>query len=274
MAWNQDFGEGANPGTTHMQQSWRDSYNDGEAAGDWTGNTNARLEAERDAFQGATWSGSSTQYSALELARMLGAHPDVPKLATNGLLTGQSGQGAITRSTYAAQGRPGAAAAMMNGGAGAFGKMMANKPQDLVIGGFHMQANPFYSNAEDGEARGGEIMGELMGIMAIGSDLGHNAARMYFGENYRDLSPSQRLGILGNDAMGATARGADSALAAVFQGWDSVLKFREEQHAIGKARDDLEREIDEGWALRNRLEAEEAKYQEYRADIIARGGTP
>lgn len=69
MAWNQDFGEGANPGSTYEQQSWRDSYNGGNAAGDWTGNHNARLESERDRFQGATWSGSSSQPSALELAR-------------------------------------------------------------------------------------------------------------------------------------------------------------------------------------------------------------
>lgn len=69
MAWNQDFGEGANPGSGYEQQSWRDSYNGGQAAGDWTGNTNARLDSERDRFQGATWSGSSSQPSALELAR-------------------------------------------------------------------------------------------------------------------------------------------------------------------------------------------------------------
>jgi hypothetical protein len=69
MAWNQDFGAGANPGSTYEQQSWRDSYNGGRAAGDWTGNHNARLDAERQAFQGATWSGSSTQPSALQFAR-------------------------------------------------------------------------------------------------------------------------------------------------------------------------------------------------------------
>lgn len=53
------------------RQSWRDSYNGGRAAGDWTGNTNARLDSERDRFQGATWSGSSSQPSALELARSM-----------------------------------------------------------------------------------------------------------------------------------------------------------------------------------------------------------
>jgi hypothetical protein len=51
------------------RQSWRDSYNSGRAAGDLTGNVNRRLDAERAAFQGATWSGSSTRYSALELAQ-------------------------------------------------------------------------------------------------------------------------------------------------------------------------------------------------------------
>lgn len=53
----------------YERQSWRDSFNDGRAAGDLTGNTNARIESERENFQGTTWSGSSTQPSALELAR-------------------------------------------------------------------------------------------------------------------------------------------------------------------------------------------------------------
>lgn len=68
MAWNQDYGEGARPGTEYEQQSWRDYYNNGMAAGDWTGNHNARIAAERAAF-GTTWSGSSSQPSALQLAQ-------------------------------------------------------------------------------------------------------------------------------------------------------------------------------------------------------------
>lgn len=53
----------------YERQSWRDSYNGGRAAGDLTGNVNARLDSERDRFQGATWSGSSSQPSALEVAQ-------------------------------------------------------------------------------------------------------------------------------------------------------------------------------------------------------------
>lgn len=56
----------------YERQSWRDSYNGGRAAGDLTGNTNARLDAERDAFQGATVSGSSTQPNFIELAQAMG----------------------------------------------------------------------------------------------------------------------------------------------------------------------------------------------------------
>lgn len=91
MAWNQDFGEGANPGSGFAQQSWRDSFNGGKAAGDWTGNHNARLEAERAAFGGATWSGSSTQPSALQLAQsMVGTGPGRGGVASG---TGSSGTG-------------------------------------------------------------------------------------------------------------------------------------------------------------------------------------
>lgn len=91
MAWNQDFGEGANPGSGFAQQSWRDSFNGGKAAGDWTGNHNARLDAERAAFGGATWSGSSTQPSAFQLAQsMVGTGPGRGGVASG---TGSSGTG-------------------------------------------------------------------------------------------------------------------------------------------------------------------------------------
>lgn len=53
----------------YERQSWRDSSNGGRAAGDWTGNINARLDYERAVYQGATWSGSSSQPSALQLAQ-------------------------------------------------------------------------------------------------------------------------------------------------------------------------------------------------------------
>lgn len=75
----------------YERQSWRDSFNGGMAAGDWTGNTNARLAAERDAFQGATWSGSSTQPSALQLAKsMVGTGPALGAVASG---HGSSGTG-------------------------------------------------------------------------------------------------------------------------------------------------------------------------------------
>lgn len=56
----------------YQRQSWRDSFNGGRAAGDLTGNVNRRLDAERRAFQGSTWGGSSTQPSARERARTMG----------------------------------------------------------------------------------------------------------------------------------------------------------------------------------------------------------
>lgn len=53
----------------YQRQSWRDNFNGGRAAGDWTGNVNDRLTSERESFGGATWGGSSSQPSALEHAR-------------------------------------------------------------------------------------------------------------------------------------------------------------------------------------------------------------
>lgn len=75
----------------YERQSWRDSYNGGRAAGDLTGATNARLREERAAFQGATWSGSSTQPSALELARSYVGSTTVT--GTSGTVGSGSGNG-------------------------------------------------------------------------------------------------------------------------------------------------------------------------------------
>lgn len=53
----------------YERQSWRDNYNGGRAAGDWTGNNNARIDAERASHDGGTHSGSSFQdrYSREEM---------------------------------------------------------------------------------------------------------------------------------------------------------------------------------------------------------------
>lgn len=52
----------------YERQSWRDSYNNGRAAGDWTGGVNARLDRERAASGGFTNSGSSRELSAGQAA--------------------------------------------------------------------------------------------------------------------------------------------------------------------------------------------------------------
>ncbi|MFD1944047.1 hypothetical protein [Paradevosia shaoguanensis] len=101
MSW--DYFDRVTGSTEYERQSWRDSYNGGWAAGDWTGNTNARIAAEREAFNGATWEGSSSQPSALEWARMGGglslpaggagssqtAGPGNPRAGTSGAVAQQ-----------------------------------------------------------------------------------------------------------------------------------------------------------------------------------------
>lgn len=67
-----NYFDAATGSNAYERQSWRDSYNGGYAAGDFTGNVNASLSDQRDNFQGATWSGSSTQPSALQLAQSMG----------------------------------------------------------------------------------------------------------------------------------------------------------------------------------------------------------
>lgn len=70
--------------SSYSQQSWRDNYNGGKAAGDWTGGVNAQLDRERAAFQGATWIGSSLLPSALEVARLYGFGSAQTTYAFNG----------------------------------------------------------------------------------------------------------------------------------------------------------------------------------------------
>lgn len=69
MSW---FNSIAHGGTSDFErQSWRDSYNDGRAAGDITGNINRQLDAERDQY-GATVSGSSSEPAAWQVANATG----------------------------------------------------------------------------------------------------------------------------------------------------------------------------------------------------------
>lgn len=51
-------------------------------------------------------------------------------------------------------------------------------PQDLLIAGYHMRANPAMSNADLAEARYSDIGGNIIGTAVLGSDLGDNLARM------------------------------------------------------------------------------------------------
>lgn len=242
----------------YERQSWRDSYNDGKAAGDWTGATNQRLSEERDSFQGATWSGSSTEYSALEVAQLRGAAPDRAATAVGSLASGAT-TGGLPRTSYAAPGRPSAASVLAVGGAGAFGNNMAKKPQDMVLGGFLMQANPYYSNAEDGEARGGEIYGEFTGLMAVGSDLGHNAARMYFGENYRALNPGQRVAIIGERAQQGVKTGWEAGVDGIFSAYDSIQQWAENNRKQELAGLAAAAEVDAAWDARMEIMDQEVK---------------
>lgn len=180
MAWNQDYGEGANPGSTREQQSWRDSYNGGQAAGDWTGNTNARLDSERDRFQGATWSGSSSQPSALELARSFVGSGQSG--GTNG--RGPTGTGAGHEAVVPRKSSGGNLTFSGTGaGAGAVlvGPLKA-KTKDtntgLVLGGSWFQANPWWSDGADAEDRWGELGGSAAGLIVMGADAVWNVGRL------------------------------------------------------------------------------------------------
>lgn len=137
------------------RQSWRDNFNGGAAAGDWTGNTNARLDAERDAF-GTTWSGSSSEPSALELARSFvgrdGARGSGLGVVTSG--GGSSGAGTGNRSV--------AVGAPQDAGSGAGRRVVVgggdgpSKVTSVFTGGNEYPIDRGWSDAADAEDRWGE----------------------------------------------------------------------------------------------------------------------
>lgn len=248
------------------RQSWRDNFNGGKAAGDFTGNVNAQLERERSENYGATVSGSSTQYSAAEINAMVAALPERVQAEIRGAAQG------LPEQAVAANAKGGAAGARPTGVAtgmfqGAFGNTLAYKPMDLAVGGADWRAHPFWSNAEDVETRHGDVGAALYAPFSIGADVGHNAARMYFGDNYMSLSPSQRLDILGRDAQQAVSAGAQSAgqsmLGAFFGGMAAIENWGRRNRAAELAGQQAAQESAAAWDLRVELmEQEEARRNE------------
>lgn len=160
----------------YERQSWRDSYNHGRAAGDVTGNTNARIEAEREAFQGTTWTGSSSQPSALELAR---------SFVGPGYASGTTGAASHVGGAGQAQVVMGGPASAAGGGAGqrvvVSGAPLTTKVKGDATGGWaglNVLPNPWFSDVENWwEPRFGEPGEWLGGIVNIGADGVFNAGR-------------------------------------------------------------------------------------------------
>jgi len=162
-----DYFDRVTGSTEYERQSWRDSYNGGWAAGDWTGNTNARIAAEREAFNGATWEGSSSQPSALEWARMGG-----------GLSIPAGGTG-VSQTAGPGNPRAGTAGASQGSGVGSgagAGAVVTPPPPlkvvindegtGLLLGGNWWKSNPYWSDANEWENRYAEP-GEWVGGLAL-----------------------------------------------------------------------------------------------------------
>lgn len=242
------------------RQSWRDNFNGGKAAGDFTGNVNAQLDRERSENFGATVSGSSTQYSAAELQAFVQSLPNSVQAEIRGGTPGlpQQTVAANASSVQAPMRSSGLAQSVMQG---AFGNTVAPELMDLALGGADWRANPFWSNAEDVETRHGDVGSAIYAPFSIGADLGHNAARMYFGENYMSLKPQQRLGILGNHAQQAVKAGAQSAenafLQSFFGGMSAIEDWGRRNRAAELAGQQAAQESAAAWDLRVQLMEEE-----------------
>lgn len=164
-------------GTTEFQrQSWRDNFNGGRAAGDITGNVNARLDRERDSFQGATWGGSSAEYSALEVAQIIGARGGVgygnavPVVAaSSGSIATFSG-GPATTSGAGGSGVVVGDVKAAGGGAGKPAKEGDLETTRIVINGYDLPLMRNTSDGGDGEDRWGDVGGSIYGLGVMVGD--------------------------------------------------------------------------------------------------------
>lgn len=256
MGWFDDV-TGTND---YERQSWRDNYNGGRAAGDITGNVNARLEQERSDYQGATWSGSSKEYSAIELAQRLstpaqqaelrGAAGGAPTAAIAATYTGvpDAPSGVVQRAATKGQlVKAILAGGSAGGGFDLFGNAPAYKPMDLALSGGDWQANPYVSNAEDAETRHGDLVGSLYGAYSVMADLGWNASRAYFGNNHDKMTLGSKFGIMGNHASQVVS---DGAVGAVFGGFDAVKNWAAENKRRENAGAAAAAEFDDAWDAR------------------------
>lgn len=189
----------------YERQSWRDSYNGGRAAGDWTGNNNRELDRQREETGGYTYSGSSSEYSAYEALER--------GLIGNGSGNSSTKSGAVVTSgpgVAGAQTRPGemgnapvdpvlpAPVVPGPGGArrqstilspltpmGPYGPRMQREGtrltpkmemsvQEMLVDGYRINANPRTSNAEEWEIRYAEPGEWVGGIVVMASDAWYN----------------------------------------------------------------------------------------------------
>lgn len=154
----------------YQRQSWRDSFNGGRAAGDLTGNVNRRLDAERRAFQGSTWGGSSTQPSALERARTMG--PGARRVGnSNGAGTGVGVDQVATPGRVVTVG-PGVG--VVRGAAWNGWQLPVNKPDPVTpvyVGGLRLEPDRGWSDGGVAEQRYGEFGGSIIGLGVLGADV-------------------------------------------------------------------------------------------------------
>lgn len=220
-----DYFESVTGRSEYERQSWRDSYNGGLAAGDITGNINERLDQERSDFQGATWSGSSSQPSALQWAQMGGGvasgHVSTPGGAAS---AGPGNSGAASASTGGKPvAGPGSGGATTKGGSLTMGPgkpPLSTKIKETATGGhvgFEWHPNPWFSDVQEfWEPRMGEPGEWLGGIANVVVDTAYNSHRFLEHVTKETRSTSGReWSQTFHDTIGS----------ATFGGWaDSVLR--------------------------------------------------
>lgn len=144
-----------------------------------------------------------------------------------------------------------------------------NPVQDAVLGGRHWMANPKASNGEWVEVRYGdsEIVQEVVGLAILGSDIGFNAARVVFGENFQSMGPQARLNALQGMAVDTVKRLPLQATDLVMNIGAGVQSAAEQNKAWERQQQAAKDAFNDAWDYRELLQQQE--WNEHQSEAVA-----
>lgn len=246
--------------TPESQQAWRDNFNGGWAAGDWTGNHNRSIASER--YDAGEWNqsvahyGGYTQPNAVPdgYTRTYSADGNTVyitrpnagggSLATTGVGTpgGNGGPTAVAPSqpggTVPGPGQTnkkgpgwyeqggGYYTIQTMGGKNKLPTVQSKDVQELMVGGGGLASNPWFSNAEDWEIRYAEPGEWVGGLAVMAADAIYNTGRLvdwYTGSDTVSGSRKDTSAVTDARRSNGAWSGIHDAFGRQFNMWDRQL---------------------------------------------------